>query len=133
MNTPPTAPPATIATIVGTKPRPSSIPIAPRTIVNAEELAVNQNGNRPRAVPKRAEPGIGLIVYCSTTSLIGYPCRNDAKNGLISPDHSVPPKYTLDRGTPARYALTLNQNGSRSRALPQRAEPGIGLIVCCST
>ena len=73
MNTPPTAPPATIARIVGTKPRPSSIPIAPSTIVNAEELAVNQNGNRPRAVPWRCASGMGLIVYCSTTSLIGLP------------------------------------------------------------
>src|SRR6202050_2903534 len=99
MNTPPTAPPAAIATIVGTKPRPSSIPIAPRTIVNAEELAVNQNGNRPRAVPKRCAAGIGLIVYCSTTSLIGYPCSNGAKNGLISADHSAPPMSTLDRAT----------------------------------
>jgi hypothetical protein len=37
-----------------------------------EELAVNQNGNRPRALPKRCVAGIGLIVYCSTTSLIAY-------------------------------------------------------------
>jgi hypothetical protein len=59
--------------IVGMTPRPNSMPAAPSTTVNALEFAVNQNGNRPRAVPKRRSGGIGRIVYCSTTSLTGSP------------------------------------------------------------
>src|SRR6202044_11840 len=153
MNTPPTAPPATIARIVGTKPRPSSIPIAPRTIVNAEELAVNQNGNRLRARPWRAASGMGLIVYCSTMSLIAacsspvltlpvltLPCdpllRPTAAESLLflaygwsHPGQAAPAAARAQRGHQPEGQREPEQRGrcgQRARAVPAQRRPQRG-------
>ena len=72
MNAPPTVAPAAIAVIVGHRPSRNWAAKKPSPIVYTDALTVNQNGSSPRALPWRAEPGIGLVVYCSTTSLIPH-------------------------------------------------------------